>query len=66
MTSKVNLVDLAGSERTGMSGAVGAHFNEAVKINLSLTTLGRVIDALADLSQGKRNIFCPYRDSNLT
>ena len=48
--SKVNLVDLAGSERTADSGVAGHHFREATKINLSLTTLGRVIDALADRS----------------
>ncbi|KEG08841.1 kinesin [Trypanosoma grayi] len=64
--SKLNLVDLAGSERTGASGAEGIHFKEATKINLSLTALGRVIDALADISSGKHGIFCPYRDSNLT
>lgn len=66
VTSKLNLVDLAGSERTGASGVAGQHFKEATKINLSLTALGRVIDALADLSQGKHGVFCPYRDSNLT
>ncbi|RNF06821.1 putative kinesin [Trypanosoma rangeli] len=66
VTSKLNLVDLAGSERTGASGVEGKLFKEATKINLSLTVLGRVIDALADLSTGKRGVFCPYRDSNLT
>ncbi|RNF24449.1 putative kinesin [Trypanosoma conorhini] len=66
VSSKLNLVDLAGSERTGASGVEGKLFREATKINLSLTVLGRVIDALADLSTGKHGIFCPYRDSNLT
>ncbi|CCW60785.1 unnamed protein product [Phytomonas sp. EM1] len=66
LCSKINLVDLAGSERTGASGVIGKHFIESTRINLSLTVLGRVIDALADLSQGKQGTFCPYRDSNLT
>ncbi|EKF31435.1 kinesin, putative [Trypanosoma cruzi marinkellei] len=66
VSSKLNLVDLAGSERTGASGVEGKLFKEATKINLSLTALGRVIDALADLSSGKQGVFCPYRDSNLT
>lgn len=68
MVSKVNLVDLAGSERTGLTGAEGQRFTEATKINLSLTTLGRVIDCLADQSTGKANGFthCPYRESLLT
>ncbi|KPA82701.1 putative kinesin [Leptomonas pyrrhocoris] len=66
VTSKVNLVDLAGSERTGAHNAEGDQFKEGVVINISLTVLGRVVDALADKSQGKRNVFCPYRDSVLT
>ncbi|ORC92465.1 kinesin, partial [Trypanosoma theileri] len=66
VSSKLNLVDLAGSERTGASGVEGKQFKEATKINLSLTALGRVIDALADISSGKSGVFCPYRDSNLT
>lgn len=66
ITSKLNLVDLAGSERAAASGAVGLQLQEANKINQSLTALGRVIDALADISQGKTEVFCPYRDSTLT
>lgn len=67
--SKLNLVDLAGSERAAASGAEGLQLQEANKINSSLTVLGRVIDALAEASQGKRKnsaVFCPYRDSTLT
>ncbi|CBH16776.1 kinesin, putative [Trypanosoma brucei gambiense DAL972] len=65
--SKLNLVDLAGSERIGASGVEGLHFKESTKINLSLTTLGRVIDCLAELSQSKvPSVTAPYRDSNLT
>ena len=43
--SKINLVDLAGSERTAMIDSA-RHFKESTNINMSLTTLGRVIDAL--------------------
>eukprot|EP00760_Papus_ankaliazontas_P036253 PhM_4_TR8273/c2_g1_i1/m.53438/K17914/KIF13; kinesin family member 13 len=64
--SKINLVDLAGSERVHSSGAEGVQFKEATKINLSLTTLGRVIDALADQSSGKGSGMPPYRESMLT
>ncbi|KAG5480556.1 hypothetical protein LSCM1_06260 [Leishmania martiniquensis] len=66
VSSKVNLVDLAGSERTGAHHVEGDQFKEGVVINSSLTVLGRVIDALADKSSGKRHVFCPYRDSVLT
>ncbi|KAG5480554.1 hypothetical protein LSCM1_06258 [Leishmania martiniquensis] len=67
MRSKLNLVDLAGSERTGAAGAEGDEFHDGVKINQSLTVLGRVIDRLADLSQSKGGgLSIPYRDSNLT
>lgn len=75
---------LAGSERIkggalGGSQAQGGHFKEAVHINQSLTTLGRVIMELVEAQQqqhgggtgGKaiqhqaaRHI--PYRDSRLT
>ena len=41
--AKLNLVDLAGSERIGKTGATGKVLEEAKKINMSLTTLGRVI-----------------------
>jgi kinesin family protein 5 len=41
--AKLNLVDLAGSERIAKTGASGKVLDEAKKINLSLTVLGRVI-----------------------
>ena len=66
--AKISLVDLAGSERATSTGATGARLKEGAEINRSLSTLGRVIAALADLSTGKkRNMsMVPYRDSVLT
>jgi kinesin family protein 5 len=58
--AKLNLVDLAGSERIGKTGATGKVLEEAKKINLSLTTLGRVIQALGEGG------YVPFRDSKLT
>mmetsp|Transcript_9520 Transcript_9520/g.18042 ORF Transcript_9520/g.18042 Transcript_9520/m.18042 type:complete len:1135 (-) Transcript_9520:195-3599(-) len=59
---KLNLVDLAGSERQGKTGAAGVRLKEATKINLSLSALGNVIQALC-AGKGKH---IPYRDSKLT
>ncbi|SLM40651.1 kinesin family protein [Lasallia pustulata] len=66
--AKISLVDLAGSERATSSGATGARLKEGAEINRSLSTLGRVIAALADLSTGKKKTasMVPYRDSVLT
>jgi kinesin family protein 1 len=70
--SRISLVDLAGSERATSTGATGARLKEGAEINRSLSTLGRVIAALADLSQGKtaggkkKATQVPYRDSVLT
>uniref|UniRef100_A0A2K6UYZ3 Kinesin family member 1C n=1 Tax=Saimiri boliviensis boliviensis TaxID=39432 RepID=A0A2K6UYZ3_SAIBB len=47
--SKISLVDLAGSERADSSGARGMRLKEGANINKSLTTLGKVISALADM-----------------
>ena len=60
-SGKLNLVDLAGSERVGKTNATGQTFDEGKKINLSLTALGNVIDAL---SSNRKHI--PYKDSKLT
>lgn len=46
--SKINLVDLAGSERARTTGVSGDGLREGANINKSLSTLGRVISALAD------------------
>ncbi|KAI4209849.1 MAG: hypothetical protein LQ351_007267 [Letrouitia transgressa] len=66
--AKISLVDLAGSERATSSGATGARLKEGAEINRSLSTLGRVIAALADLATGKKRntSMVPYRDSVLT
>ncbi|KAK8181898.1 kinesin heavy chain [Phyllosticta capitalensis] len=66
--AKISLVDLAGSERATSTGATGARLKEGAEINRSLSTLGRVIAALADLSSGKKKnaSMVPYRDSILT
>ncbi|KAF1832378.1 kinesin [Decorospora gaudefroyi] len=64
--AKISLVDLAGSERATSTGATGARLKEGAEINRSLSTLGRVIAALADQSQGKKKSQVPYRDSVLT
>lgn len=64
--AKISLVDLAGSERATSTGATGARLKEGAEINRSLSTLGRVIAALADLSSGKKGMKVPYRDSVLT
>ena len=50
-----------GSERAKMSGAVGERLREASSINLSLTTLGRVIRGI---TAGQACV--PYRESKLT
>src|SRR6201996_2527443 len=66
--SRISLVDLAGSERATSTGATGARLKEGAEINRSLSTLGRVIAALADLSSTKKKnaSMVPYRDSVLT
>lgn len=77
--ARMRLVDLAGSERANKTEATGARLREGSNINQSLTTLGRVIAALADpkrqkasrmtgmANQPKRRAeVVPYRDSVLT
>ncbi|CAI2386785.1 unnamed protein product [Moneuplotes crassus] len=59
---KLNMVDLAGSEKQSKTQAEGVRLEEAIKINLSLTTLCHVISSLVD---GKSQ-YVPYRDSKLT
>ncbi|KAL4788829.1 P-loop containing nucleoside triphosphate hydrolase protein [Aspergillus venezuelensis] len=70
-TARIRLVDLAGSERAKSTEATGQRLREGSNINKSLTTLGRVIAALADPKAGrpgkrKGKEVVPYRDSILT
>ncbi|KXJ77862.1 hypothetical protein RP20_CCG006361 [Aedes albopictus] len=68
--NKASLVDLAGSERADSTGAKGTRLKEGANINKSLTTLGKVISALAEVAskskKSKKADFIPYRDSVLT
>ena len=74
--ARIRLVDLAGSERAKATEATGQRLREGSSINKSLTTLGRVIAALADPKhqrlhaggpKGTRSKdVVPYRDSVLT
>ncbi|KIW12020.1 hypothetical protein PV08_09294 [Exophiala spinifera] len=71
--ARIRLVDLAGSERAKATEATGQRLREGGNINKSLTTLGRVIAALADpkharMHNNKRTNrdVVPYRDSILT
>lgn len=77
-SSRIRLVDLAGSERAKSTEATGQRLREGSNINRSLTTLGRVIAALADPKKSKNkqqrrsgrksssSSVVPYRDSILT
>ena len=56
------LVDLAGSERVKKTKAVDMRLEEAKKINFSLLTLGKCINALAEGNTS----FISYRESVLT
>ncbi|KAL5552222.1 hypothetical protein UlMin_002398 [Ulmus minor] len=59
--AKLVVVDLAGSERIDKSGSEGHTLEEAKSINLSLSALGKCINALAENSA-----HVPVRDSKLT
>ena len=67
-TSSIKLVDLAGSENINKSGATGQRQVEAVSINKALSTLRRVLDALAKESKAAKGAtsHIPFRDSVLT
>ena len=59
------MCDLAGSEKIGKeeNRMDSQHLLELKTINLSLSSLGKVISALA---QGKKSQHIPYRDSKIT
>ncbi len=58
----LNMVDLAGSEKVSKSNAQGETLEEAKKINLSLMSLGKVINCLTS----ENGEYIPYKDSKLT
>jgi hypothetical protein len=61
--AKLNLCDLAGSEKFDKTGKMASnHLAEMNNINLSLTTLGKVVAHLSKRARGH----VPYRDSKLT
>jgi hypothetical protein len=72
--SKLNLGDLAGSEKINKDEEMQAkHMLELRSINLSLTTLGKVIQQLSHFSQSKdpsqtstQAHYIPFRESKLT
>lgn len=63
--ARFNLVDLAGSERQKSTNTCGDRLKEASNINGSLSTLGQVISALVEKSQGRER-HVGYRNSKLT
>lgn len=65
--SCIHLVDLAGSECVAKTGVDSKdRLRETAKINQSLSTLGRVIEILAENASKTEKQFVPYRDSKLT
>lgn len=62
--SKISLVDLAGSERADSTGAKGTRLKEGANINKSLTTLGKVISALAEVVSTRIMISKRFQYSN--
>lgn len=64
VSSKLHFVDLAGSERQKKTNTQGDQLKEAAKINQSLSTLGEVINTLANAKSKKVHI--KYRNSKLT
>lgn len=58
---KLNLVDLAGSEKQKKTKATNEALKEGININLSLTTLGNVINQLV-----KKSAHVSFRNSKLT
>ena len=65
-SSRFSMVDLAGSERQKDTNATGDRLKEASQINKSLSALGHVINALADVAGTGNRRHIHYRDSKLT
>lgn len=66
VSAKLTMVDLAGSERIKQTGVSKMAQKESININKDLFVLAKVISALADKANQKRNVHVPYRDSKLT
>ncbi|KAH7281977.1 hypothetical protein KP509_35G006200 [Ceratopteris richardii] len=60
-SSKLFIVDLAGSDRADKFGNEGIMLEEAKFVNLSLTALGKCVNAVAENST-----HIPFKDSNLS
>ncbi|WVO21948.1 uncharacterized protein IAS62_003268 [Cryptococcus decagattii] len=66
---KICFTDLAGSENNNLTGNDRERMRESSAINTSLTTLGKVVDALNVIAQRSgdgTSVFVPYRESKLT
>lgn len=59
----LTIVDLAGSEKISKTGSEGLRLEEAKKINISISSLGKCINALSDNINSQH---VPFRDSKLT
>jgi len=67
--SRLSVVDLAGSERVRRTKTTGERLKEAVKINTSLMSLGRCLEALRYNQMrkaGEKKKQIPFRDSAVT
>ncbi len=62
----LSVVDLAGSERQKRTDAKGINLQEACKINQSLSTLGKCLEAMKHNSISNAKKIVPLRESKLT
>ena len=62
----LSVVDLAGSERQKRTDAKGKNLQEACKINQSLSTLGKCLEAMKHNSTSNNKKMVPLRESKLT
>ena len=62
----LSVVDLAGSERQKRTDAKGKNLQEACKINQSLSTLGKCLEAMKHNSISNIKKMVPLRESKLT
>lgn len=62
----LSVVDLAGSERQKRTDAKGKNLQEACKINQSLSTLGKCLEAMKHNSISNNKKLVPLRESKLT